>query len=118
MMLTLPRKVICRPILPGSQMQKLAAGFLRQAWYFARLVVDVIVILPSMTRYSMTAETGFWSFVTQDTTAWLARLTISSISAASRVKDEICRRVCQAGGWVTLLKVVPSLASLNLNSPT
>jgi hypothetical protein len=23
------------------------------------------------------------------------------------VKDEICRRVCQAGGWVTLLKVVP-----------
>lgn len=40
-------------------MQKLAAGFLRQAWYFARLVVDVIVILPSMTRYSMTAETVF-----------------------------------------------------------
>jgi hypothetical protein len=78
-------------------MQKLAAGFLRQAWYFARLVVDVIVILPSMIRYSMTAETGFWSWVTQDMTAWFARLTILSISDSSNVNDEICRLVCQAG---------------------
>jgi len=46
-------------MFPGSQIQKQAAGLRRQAWYFALLVVDAMVITPSITIYSITADTGF-----------------------------------------------------------
>ena len=57
-MVIVPRSVTWRPMLPGSQMQKQADGFRRQAWYLARLVVEVMVITPLTTRYNITADAG------------------------------------------------------------
>tara|TARA_Y100001936_G_scaffold38428_1_gene36583 strand:- start:3851 stop:4165 length:315 start_codon:yes stop_codon:yes gene_type:complete len=74
-------------------MQNELEGLRLHAWYLALLVVDVTVIRPSTTAKSITAVTGWFDFVTHETTACDARLMIEAISDSDKTNDEISRLV-------------------------